>query len=41
MGNDMYTAEVLYLLLVVASFAAFSASVFYAMNQTKDLGSQH
>jgi hypothetical protein len=37
----MDTGEVLYLLLVIGSFFAFSASVFYAMNQTKDLGSRH
>jgi hypothetical protein len=37
----MHTGEVMCLLLVVGSFAAFSASVFYAMNQTKDLGSRH
>jgi hypothetical protein len=37
----MHRGEVLYLLLVVGSFAVFSASVFYAMNRTKDLGSRH
>jgi len=37
----LHTGEVLYLLLIVGSFAAFSASVFYAMNRTKDLGSRH
>jgi len=41
MGDELHTGEVLYLLLVVGSFAAFSASVFYAMNRTKDLGSRH
>jgi hypothetical protein len=40
MGDDMHTSEVMYLLLVVGSFAAFSASVFYAMHQTKDLGNR-
>jgi hypothetical protein len=37
----MDTGEVLYLLLVIGSFLALSASMFYAMNQTKDLGSRH
>jgi hypothetical protein len=41
MGDDMHTGEVMYLLLVVGAFAAFSASVFYAMHETKDLGSRH
>jgi hypothetical protein len=41
MGDDMSTGEVTFLLLVVAAFSAFSASVFYAMNQTKELGSRH
>jgi hypothetical protein len=41
MGDDMHTGEVMYLLLVVGAFGAFSASVFYAMNKTKDLGSRH
>ncbi|KJB93138.1 hypothetical protein GGE65_006697 [Skermanella aerolata] len=37
----MDTGEVLYLLLVVGAFLAFSASVLYAMHETKDLGSRH
>jgi hypothetical protein len=41
MGDDMDTGEVMYLLLVVGAFAVFSASMFYAMNKTKDLGSRH
>ena len=41
MGDSMNTGEVMYLLMVVGAFAAFSASVFYAMHKTKDLGSRH
>jgi hypothetical protein len=36
----MDTGQVLYLLLVVVAFLAFSASVLYAMHETKDLGSR-
>jgi hypothetical protein len=36
----MHTSEVLYLLLVVGAFGAFSASVYYAMHRMKDLGTR-
>jgi len=37
----MSTGEVMYLLLVVAVFGTFSAAVYYAMGQTKDIGNRH
>lgn len=37
----MSTGEVMYLLLVLAGFSSFSASVFYAMTRTKDAPGKH